>query len=116
MSVSPAAIIGLGAIGGSIARALKAKDVPARAWGRSTKDCDLAREAGIDVGGDLGDTVAGAAIVIIAVPIPALPDVVADVIEHAPPSAIIIHTAGLQRIEATPASRRRRRTCSRGAA
>jgi len=100
MSVSPAAIIGLGAIGGSLARALKAKDVPARAWGRAAKDGDLAREAGIDVGGDLADTVTGAAIVVIAVPLPALPDVVADVIEAAPANAIIIHTAGLQRLEA----------------
>ncbi len=95
MTAGPVAIIGLGCIGGSLARALVARDVPLRAWGESAIDRDLAAAAGIPVSADLGATVRSATVVVLAVPVPALA-AVAEAVSRVQPNALVMHTASLQ--------------------
>ncbi|HUO51482.1 MAG TPA: prephenate dehydrogenase/arogenate dehydrogenase family protein [Gemmatimonadaceae bacterium] len=95
MSAGPFAVIGLGCIGGSLARTLAARGVPARAWSASAADREQAAAAGVPVARSLDDAVRGAAVAVLAVPLSAVRD--AAVAAHAAaPEALILHTAGLQ--------------------
>ena len=101
------AIIGLGLIGGSLARAAGAAGLPARGWAADTSDREDASRAGVSVPEadsnerGIAEVVAGAGIVVIAVPLPDLPGVARSVVAAASPECLVIHTAGLQRAEAT---------------
>ncbi|HEV2181226.1 MAG TPA: NAD(P)-binding domain-containing protein, partial [Gemmatimonadaceae bacterium] len=67
----PVAIVGLGCIGGSLARALVAQGVEVRAWSTSTSDRELAAAAGIGVASGAAPFAAlcdGATSVVLAVP------------------------------------------------
>jgi prephenate dehydrogenase len=96
----PIAVIGLGAIGGSVARALLAHRVRVRAWALDARDRYLARSAGLEVpddgGGGIAAAVHGARIAVLAVPIEALPSVARAAVDAAPRSALVVHTCGLQ--------------------
>lgn len=83
-------VLGVGLIGGSLMRALG----PDRAfgWNRSAPGADAASAAGFDVTTDLNDTLRRAAqrdaLVVVAVPLPALDAVLAAVAEYAPDVAL----------------------------
>jgi prephenate dehydrogenase len=91
------AVIGLGAIGGSVAKALVRAGVRVRAHASSGADADGARAAGVDVADDLAGCVADTPTVVIAVPIRAHATVAAAVADAAAPEALLLHTASLQR-------------------
>ena len=107
LSGSPVAIIGLGLIGGSLARALLAAGVPARGWAADTSDREDAARAGLtvrDADSDergIAEAVADAGVVVLAVPLPELAGVARSAVAAAAPGAVIVHTGGLQRAEAT---------------
>lgn len=98
------AVLGLGCIGGSIARALGAQNVSVRAWATSAADRELAIAAGVRVTGSeaTGGAAAceGASVVVLAVPIERLPDAAAVALGAAPRDALVVHACGLQRPEA----------------
>jgi prephenate dehydrogenase len=80
-------VIGLGLIGGSLLRA--AEDAGWKVQGTATSDADVtaARKAGFDVTSSIEDMLADAnddALVVLAVPLPAVVDVLAAVARHAP--------------------------------
>jgi prephenate dehydrogenase len=81
-------VIGLGLIGGSLLRAAAA--VGRTTWGAtaSESDAEAASRAGYDVGTDVGQALRRAAeaeaLVVLAVPLTAINDVMAQVSEHAP--------------------------------
>lgn len=83
-------VLGVGLIGGSLMRALG----PDRAfgWNRSAPGAEAASAAGFDVTTDLNSTLRRAAqsdaLVVVAVPLPALDAVLAAVAEHAPDVAL----------------------------
>lgn len=98
----PLAVIGLGAIGGSLARALR--DDPA--WsvtGCSSSDDDraAASDAGIDVARSIAEAAVEAAggVVMIAVPLDLIAGVASEVLRAAP-DALVLHAGSLQRSEA----------------
>jgi prephenate dehydrogenase len=93
VGVGPVAVIGLGAIGGSVAKALVRAGVRVRAHASSAADADGARAAGVEIADDLAGCVADTPTVLIAVPIPAH----AAVAAAAAPDALLLHTASLQR-------------------
>jgi len=95
VSAGPFAVIGLGCIGGSLARALVERSAPVRAWSDSLVDRDLAAGAGIAVAASAAEAVRGAAVIVIAVPLPAVREV-ALAARAAAPNAILLHTTGLQ--------------------
>jgi prephenate dehydrogenase len=107
LSDAPVAIIGLGLIGGSLARALLAAGVPARGWAADTSDREDAARAGLtvrDADSDergIAEAVADAEVVVLAVPLPELAGVSRSAVAAAAPGAVIVHTGGLQRVEAT---------------
>jgi prephenate dehydrogenase len=91
------AVIGLGCIGGSLARALAGHAVDVRGWSTSQSDCDQARSHGIDVPGtSLETAVSGADVVMIAVPAQAIAEVAAAAIRRAPAATAIVHCGGVQ--------------------
>ncbi|MEP6691217.1 MAG: prephenate dehydrogenase/arogenate dehydrogenase family protein [Gemmatimonadaceae bacterium] len=92
-------IVGLGAIGGSLARGLVAHGVVVRAWSASDEDNAHARRAGIDVADRLTE-VASAGTIVIAVPIGAIADVARRLLEHAAADAVLLHAGSLQGREA----------------
>ncbi len=86
-SRTPVCVLGLGLIGGSILRALAEAGRPAYGWNRSPSGADAAATAGFDASSDLEATLARAAaghVVVVAVPVPALDDVLGAVARHAP--------------------------------
>jgi prephenate dehydrogenase len=99
MKDGPVAIIGLGCIGGSLARALVQRGVPVRAWSESARDRELAAGAGIVVSGDVRAALQGATVVVIAVPLPHIAAVAVDAVVMAP-NAAVLHTGSLQRATA----------------
>lgn len=84
----PVCVLGLGLIGGSLLRDLAAAGTPAFGWNRSTATVDAAAADGYDVSGDLTATLARAeredALIVLGVPVPALPAMLDAVAEHAP--------------------------------
>ncbi|HEX6536252.1 MAG TPA: prephenate dehydrogenase/arogenate dehydrogenase family protein [Gemmatimonadaceae bacterium] len=97
----PVAVLGLGCIGGSLARALVAQDVEVRAWALSAADRAQAEAAGIRIMGD--DTGRGAAacagawVIVVAVPIERYAEASRVAVSAASSDAVILHACGLQR-------------------
>ena len=96
-------IVGLGAIGGSLALAWR-DAAPVLAWSRDAVDREGARAAGIDVcrGDDSGwpREMAAATIVVVAVPMDELAHVVAALLPHLPDECLVLHASSMQRREA----------------
>jgi prephenate dehydrogenase len=100
------AIIGLGAIGGSVAKALVRSGVHVRAYTASAEDAEGALRAGIDVANEIAGCVAGTQAVLIAVPLPAHAAVADAVAAAAPDDAVLLHAASLQSVNAVGTARR----------
>ncbi len=95
----PVSIVGLGCIGGSLARALVAQGVEVRGWSRSSSDRELAAAAGITIAEGAAPLVSlchGATSVVLAVPFAAIAEVAHAVMEAAPPPTRVFHVGGLQ--------------------
>lgn len=88
----PVCILGLGLIGGSLLRDLREADRPAFGWNRSQATVDAAGQDGFDVSSDLPATLRRAAdsdaLIVLGVPVPALPSLLEAVAEHAPDCGI----------------------------
>lgn len=84
----PLCILGLGLIGGSLMRDAQAAGWPVFGWNRSEKTVTRARRDGYDVSGDLEATLRRAeeadALLILGVPMPALPFLLDAISQHAP--------------------------------
>jgi prephenate dehydrogenase len=89
--VTRVAVVGLGLIGGSLAQALRA-----RGWDREPEVRRQARERGLDVAETLPEAVAGAGIVVTAVPTEETPALLIT-LSQAAPKAILTDTASLKR-------------------
>lgn len=100
------AVIGLGAIGGSIALALHERGVPVTASALSSDDMRAAEAHGVATASDVGAAVTRADIVVLAVPLDRIADVSATVVSAAPSTAAIFHVASLQRRAAFAAAGR----------
>ena len=97
MKLPNVTIIGLGCIGGSIAKALQANGAFVRGWSTSHDDNALARALYIDVPDvTLEQSMVDARMVIIAVPVQAIAEVASASLRGAPPEAAIIHCGGVQ--------------------
>ncbi|WP_312976763.1 prephenate dehydrogenase [Corynebacterium sp.] len=87
-SPRPVCVLGLGLIGGSLMRDLQEADRPVFGWNRSQATVDTAADEGFDVSTDLVDTLRRAAVqdalIVLGVPVPALPSLLDAVAEHAP--------------------------------
>ena len=95
-------IVGLGAVGGSLALSLDGR-LPAIAWSRDRRDRDAARHAGIDVRGDdtsWGRAMDDATIIVIAVPLDAIAPVARELRPQVRDDVLMLHTGSLQRREA----------------
>jgi prephenate dehydrogenase len=90
-------VVGLGVVGGSVAKALTRAGVELRAYAADSSDLDAARRAGIDVADDVERCVADAVVVLVAVPVHAHAVVAAAVAAAARPDAVLLHAASLQR-------------------
>ncbi|HEY6424433.1 MAG TPA: prephenate dehydrogenase [Pseudonocardiaceae bacterium] len=79
-------VIGLGLIGGSLLRAAGSAGWKVRGTATSTADLNAARDAGFDVAASIEDVLgaAGEALVVLAVPLPAVADVLPVVARCAP--------------------------------
>jgi prephenate dehydrogenase len=106
LNLERVAIIGLGAIGGSIAKALVRSGVRVRAYTASAADADDALRAGIAVANELGGCVAGMQVVVIAVPLAAHAAVADAAIAAATDDAVLLHAASLQSANAVGPARR----------
>jgi len=84
----PVCVLGLGLIGGSLLRAVVDSGRPAWGWNRSTGAVDAARADGYDVTADIASALQRAAeedaLVVVAVPMPAVDTVLESVAAHAP--------------------------------
>jgi prephenate dehydrogenase len=89
--VTRVAVVGLGLIGGSLALALRT-----RGWDRDPEVRRQARERGLDVPESLPEAVAGAGIVVAAVPTEETPSLLIA-LSQAAPKAILMDTASLKR-------------------
>lgn len=98
------AVIGLGCIGGSLARALAAQGIEVRTWSTSPTDRQQAAAARLHVVDGDTDGIAracvGATIVVLAVPLDAMAEVARMADAAAGRDAILVHVGGLQRPEA----------------
>jgi len=94
-TVGPVAVVGLGCIGGSLARVLAERHAQVRTWSDALVDRDLADDARLPVAASAAEAMRGAALIVIAVPLPAINTVAARAREAAP-GAVILHTGGLQ--------------------
>ncbi|PRQ10304.1 prephenate dehydrogenase [Corynebacterium sp. 13CS0277] len=84
----PVCILGLGLIGGSLLRDLAAADVAVFGYNRSPSGARAARGEGFDVSDDLTATLTRAedtgALIVLAVPMPAIPGLLDAIATHAP--------------------------------
>lgn len=84
----PVCVLGLGLIGGSLMRALRRQGRAGYGWNRSAGAVEQAREQGYDVDSDLAAVLARAqadrALIVVAVPMPAVEDVFARIADVAP--------------------------------
>jgi prephenate dehydrogenase len=100
VSPRPVAVIGLGCIGGSLARALVAQEVEVRGWSASPSDREQAAAARVHIGSGEGEGAAaaceGAGIVVLAVPIHTVAEVAASVRGSLARNAQLLHVCGLQ--------------------
>lgn len=84
MSERSLCVIGLGLIGGSLLRAAAEAGWKVRGVARSTAVVTAVREAGFDATSSIEDALADDALVVLAVPLPAVVDVLPMVARHAP--------------------------------
>jgi len=95
-------VVGLGAIGGSLALALGRTRMRVRGYTLDGSDRAAARAAGVDVA-DAGDeaglatAVADAAVIVLAVPMSSLRQVAERALDAAVPDAAVFHVSSLQR-------------------
>jgi prephenate dehydrogenase len=95
------AVIGLGCIGGSLARALVAQGVEVRGWSTSAVDRERAAAAHIDVSADgLHAACAAASMVVLAVPMASMSEVACAVLGAVGRDVLVLHVGALQRREA----------------
>jgi prephenate dehydrogenase len=106
VDVGSVAVVGLGAIGGSVAKALRRAGVPVRGYTTSEADATGARLDGIEVADSIRDCVAGTAVVLVAVPVAAHPAVAQTVAAAARDEALLFHAASLQSADALGQTRR----------
>ena len=98
--IASVGLVGLGAIGGSLAKALTAAGVPIRAWSNDPADVQSALDFGIDAAEWNADTkVADLDTWFIAVPVDAIADVARQIL-GARSKARCFHVGGLQRPDA----------------
>jgi prephenate dehydrogenase len=92
-------IVGLGAVGGSLALALRDR-VPLLAWSRDAADRASARVAGIEVCREDGSTwmeeMAHTTVVVIAVPLDQVAAIARGMLARLPDDALVVHTTSLQ--------------------
>jgi prephenate dehydrogenase len=106
VGAGPVGVVGLGAIGGSVAKALVRSGVRVRAYTASAADAESALRAGIDLANEIAACVAGMSVVLIAVPLTAHAAVADAVVAAAPDDALLLHAASLQSASAVgPAPR-----------
>jgi prephenate dehydrogenase len=96
VDVGPVAVVGLGAIGGSIAKALSRAGRRVRAYAANPADVEAASRDGVEVSGSVEECVGDAPVVVVAVPMTAHAAVAAAVVGAARTDATIFHTASLQ--------------------
>ncbi|TRW88831.1 prephenate dehydrogenase [Mycolicibacterium sp. 018/SC-01/001] len=88
MEKTPVCVLGLGLIGGSLMRAARAAGRPVFGYNRSTDGVEAARFDGYDATADVDEALTRAAelgaVVVLAVPVPALPAMLAHVRATAP--------------------------------
>ena len=107
MTQASVAIVGLGLVGGSLARALRERGFTVRGWSHDARDREGAAREGVEVpeaDSDeraIAECVAGAGVVVLAAPLPELAGIASTVIAAAPEDALVCHVGGLQREEAT---------------
>ncbi len=82
-------VVGLGLIGGSLARLLHARGVDVVATDAAPATRDAARAAGLTVADDVAGAVAGRGLVVLAVPLRAMRTVAAEVARHADDAATV---------------------------
>ncbi|MFZ0118812.1 MAG: prephenate dehydrogenase [Pseudonocardiaceae bacterium] len=84
MSERTLSVIGLGLIGGSLLRAADGAGWKARGMARSAAVVTAAREGGFDVTSSIEDVLADDALMVLAVPLPAVVDLLPVVARHSP--------------------------------
>lgn len=102
LTLDAVAIVGLGLIGGSLARALLACGVSVHGWTQSPRDLAAAAAAGVRVL-DMEAIVRGddaalraVTVVVLAVPIDAMAPAAVTVLPHVAPETLVLHVGGLQ--------------------
>jgi prephenate dehydrogenase len=105
-------VVGLGAIGGSLALAWRDR-VPLLAWSRDAEDRASARAAGIPVCRDAGSTwmedMANTTVVVIAVPLDEVASVAREMLTRLHDETLVLHTTSLQGRDALGLSERESR-------
>lgn len=97
MKLPSLTVVGLGCIGGSIAKALQSNGAFVRGWSTSQADTALARDVDLDVpDATLEQAMSDARMVIIAVPVQSIAEVAAVAVRGAPEEAVIVHCGGVQ--------------------
>ena len=97
MKLPSVTVVGLGCIGGSIAKELQSNGAFVRGWSMSSADVAMAREFDLDVpDATLEQAMSDARMVVIAMPVQSIPEVAAAAIRGAPEEAAIIHCGGVQ--------------------
>jgi prephenate dehydrogenase len=104
ISVDPVAVVGLGAVGGSVAKALVRVGARVSGYAASVSDRDAARRDGVVVSEGIQECVAGMRTVLIAVPVAAHGAVAALVAAAASTDAVLLHAASLQAPDALAAA------------
>lgn len=92
-------IVGLGLIGGSVARALVVRGVRVRGAADSANDRRQAAQIGVEVANDAAELAAGETapgVVLIAAPLGAVARIAGQLLPHLPPETVVLHAAGLQ--------------------
>jgi len=92
-------IVGLGLIGGSVARALVVRGVRVRGAADSADDRRQAAQIGVEVANDAADIAAGETVpglVLIAAPLGAVARIAGQLLPLLPPETVVLHAAGLQ--------------------
>ncbi|GJG89281.1 hypothetical protein tb265_44620 [Gemmatimonadetes bacterium T265] len=100
----PVGVVGLGLVGGSLARALLARGVRVLGAERDPGESRRAARCGVEVvdgAAQLAAALPAGGTVVLAVPRAALGAVAAAVLPRLAPGATVLHAAGLQRPEAT---------------
>ena len=89
-------ILGLGAIGGSLALALVQRGARVRAYSLSADDRRLAERAGIGVAGSAVDSAVDATMVVLAVPIGQLGGALRELLPALDPHCVVAHVGSVQ--------------------